>query len=89
MPGDNIHKLAGLGGALYAGYRAKSETGPNCLIEVAGGAAGWRLGGQLSDILEPALSSWHRNTAHSCLAAGVIITDRFVKEMLTRVARPS
>lgn len=74
MPSENTHKYVGLVvGAAYAGHRAKAQSGPNWWAEVAGGAVGGYLGGRLPDILEPALSSWHRGVAHSCSAGGAII----------------
>jgi len=74
MPDGRTHKLVGAGaGAVYAGYRAKEESDPHWWIEVAGGAFGGYLGGMCPDVLEPAISSWHRGTAHSCAAGGGIV----------------
>ncbi len=62
MPDGKTHKLVGAGtGAVYAGFRAKEQSNQNWCIEVAGGAVGGYVGGQLPDVLEPAISSWHRD----------------------------
>jgi hypothetical protein len=74
MPDGRTHKLVGAGsGAVYAGYRAKDESDSHWWIEVAGGAFGGYLGGMCPDVLEPAISSWHRGTAHSCATGGGIL----------------
>ena len=66
MPDGKTHKLVGAGsGAILSGYCAKEQTNANWWIEVAGGTLGGCLGGVLPDVLEPAISSWHRGTAHS------------------------
>ncbi len=85
MPDERTHKYVGLGaGAAYACYRAKEQSPPNWLIEVAGGAVGGYLGGLLPDILEPAISSWHRDMAHSVIGGGAIIA---LKDSLTASER--
>ena len=74
MPDSKTHKLVGAGsGAVYAAYRAKEQRVPNWWTEVAGGALGGYVGGLLPDVLEPAISSWHRDVAHSCAAGGGIV----------------
>jgi hypothetical protein len=79
MPNGRTHKFVGAGsGAVYAAYRAKEHHGPNWWIEVAGGAAGGFVGGILPDILEPAISSWHRGAAHSCAAGGGVVAAKSV-----------
>jgi len=52
---------------------AKEQRVPNWWTEVAGGALGGYVGGLLPDVLEPAISSWHRDVAHSCAAGGGIV----------------
>ncbi|HVA01300.1 MAG TPA: metal-dependent hydrolase [Terriglobia bacterium] len=75
MPDGRTHKAIGAGaGMAFALYRAKDQNGQNSLAEVAGGAAGGYIGGLLPDILEPAVSSWHRDVAHSWAAGGAIIS---------------
>jgi hypothetical protein len=74
MPNRRTHKLVGAAsGAVYAGYRAKDQSGPNWWSEVAGGAIGGFFGGLLPDAVEPATSSWHRDLAHSCTAGVTIL----------------
>jgi hypothetical protein len=73
MSDRSTHKLAGVGsGAAFAAYRAKDQSFESLLVEVAGGAIGGYLGGILPDILEPAISSWHRSVAHSYISGGAI-----------------
>ncbi len=77
MPDGRTHKLVGLtAGIWYAAYQAKEQTAENWLLEVAGGALGGYLGGILPDVLEPAISSWHRDVAHSVAAGGTIVSLR-------------
>jgi hypothetical protein len=74
MPDCKTHRLVGAGsGAVFAGYRAKQQDDFQWWIEVLGGAVGGYLGGQLPDVLEPAISSWHRGSAHSCAAGSGIV----------------
>ena len=74
MPDRKTHKLVGAGtGAVYAAYRAKEQTVPNWWAEVGGGALGGYMGGLLPDVLEPAISPWHRDIAHSCTAGSGIL----------------
>ena len=44
------------------------------LPESIGGAIGGDVGAMAADWLEPAVSSWHRGTAHSCAAGGVVLS---------------
>ena len=77
MPDGKTHKLVGAtAGIGYAAYQAKEQAPWNQLIEIAGGLVGGYKGGQLPDVLEPAISSWHRGTAHCCLTGGGIISLR-------------
>jgi hypothetical protein len=74
MSDGKTHRLVGAGtGAVVAGFRAKQQKDHHWWAEVAGGALGGYVGGQLPDLLEPAISSWHRDVAHSCTAGGAII----------------
>ena len=74
MSDGNTHKLVGAGaGAVFAGFRAKEQKDHHWCAEVAGGALGGYIAGQLPDLLEPAISSWHRDVAHSYSAGGGII----------------
>jgi membrane-bound metal-dependent hydrolase YbcI (DUF457 family) len=67
------HKLAGTGsGLIFAAYRAKGQSPGDWIVEVAGGAIGGYVGGILPDILEPAISSWHRGTAHSYVSGATL-----------------
>lgn len=69
------HKLAGTGsGLILAAYRAKDQCPEDWIVEVEGGAVGGYVGGILPDILEPAISSWHRGTAHSCVGGATLAT---------------
>ncbi len=74
MSDGKTHRLVGAGtGAVVAGFRAKQQKDHHWWAEVAGGALGGYVGGQLPDLLEPAISPWHRDVAHSCTAGGAII----------------
>jgi hypothetical protein len=81
MPDGRTHKLVGAGtGAVYAAYRAKEESTPHWWIEVAGGALGGYAGGIFPDVLEPAVSSWHRGTAHSyATGSGIVAVKNGLK----------
>lgn len=77
MPNRKTHTAVGAAtGAAFAFYRAKDQTPNNLLTEALGGLLGGCLGGRLPDILEPAVSSWHRDTAHSLAVGGAIISTR-------------
>ncbi len=77
MPDGRTHKLVGLtAGIGYAGFQAKDQTAENWLVEVTGGAFGGYLGGLLPDVLEPAISSRHRDVAHSVAIGGTIVSLR-------------
>ena len=74
MPNRKAHRNVGAAsGALIAGYRARAQRPPELLLETAGGALGGLLGGSLPDVLEPVISSWHRDIAHSWAAGAGII----------------
>ncbi|MGH9515394.1 MAG: hypothetical protein ACRD3P_06915 [Terriglobales bacterium] len=50
-------------------YQAKDQSSSNLIAEMIGGTVGGKGGGLLPDILEPAISSWHRETAHCATTA--------------------
>lgn len=82
MSDHSTHKLAGIGsGAVFAAYRAKHQSFESLLAEVGGGAIGGYLGGILPDVLEPAISSWHRSAAHSYISGGTVLAS--AKAMLS------
>ena len=67
MPNRTTHKLVGAGvGAANSLYRSRAQPAAYRFAETAGGTFGGYLGGLLPDIIEPAVSSWHRSYAHSC-----------------------
>lgn len=73
MPGYETHKAVGSAvGMMYSAYEAKDQTPLNLIAEVIGGTLGGKAGGVLPDVIEPAISSWHRSTAHSATAAGAV-----------------
>jgi hypothetical protein len=75
MANRKTHRRTGrVSGAVYAAHRAKGQSVPNFLVETAGGAFGGDVGALAADWLEPAISSWHRGTAHSCAAGTVILS---------------
>jgi hypothetical protein len=69
MPNRRTHQAVGLtAGGVAAAYRARNEARGDQILEgLGGGIAGW-TGGQLPDVLEPAISSYHRDIAHSWTA---------------------
>jgi len=88
MPDGRTHKLVGAGsGAVYAGYLAKDQPDFRWWIEVLGGAFGGCLGGACPDVLEPAISSWHRGTAHSYAAGSGILAVRNGLEAFAKACR--
>jgi membrane-bound metal-dependent hydrolase YbcI (DUF457 family) len=65
----SVCTACGVTAALYA---ARDQTGGAFIGKLLGGAVGGAVGGALPDILEPAIHSWHRSTAHSLAAASVL-----------------
>ena len=67
------HRYVGMAtGAGYAAFQAKEQPGFGLAMEMFGGGVGGFYGGQLPDIFEPGISSWHRATAHSAtIGAGI------------------
>lgn len=79
MPDGKVHKVVGaVAGAGYASCRAKGQARADWVVEVMGGAGGGYVGGQLPDIFEPAISSWHRDVFHSCAAGAAVISLKSV-----------
>jgi hypothetical protein len=75
MANRKTHRRAGrVSGAVYAAHRAKGQSVGKFLVETASGAAGGDVGALVADWLEPATSSWHRGTAHSCATGTVILS---------------
>jgi hypothetical protein len=76
MPDSKTHTYvaitAGLG---VTAYFAKEQKGLDFWLQVLGGGLGARLTGNLPDIFEPAISSWHRSTFHSVTAVGAIMSQ--------------
>lgn len=66
MPNGKVHTTAAVtSGICVAAYRARRQEPLHQLAETIGGAIGGFGGGKLPDLVEPAISSWHRSTAHS------------------------
>jgi hypothetical protein len=78
MPGRETHAYVGLASGIgYAAFEAKGQPTLNVLAEVAGGALGGYWGGQLPDVFEPAIHSWHRSIAHSgATGAAIVVAAR-------------
>jgi membrane-bound metal-dependent hydrolase YbcI (DUF457 family) len=75
MPGRKAHRIVGTAsGGIYAAHRARNQVGLNHLSEVLGGCVGGYVGGRAPDVLEPAISSWHRGTFHSATAGAGIVS---------------
>src|ERR1700731_2306105 len=77
MPGRKTHAQVGMtAGIGYAAFQAKGQSSLSLFAEAAGGALGGWYGGQLPDVFEPSVSSWHRSFAHSGAAGTAIVTSR-------------
>jgi hypothetical protein len=75
MANRRTHKRVGrVAGAVYAAHRAKDQKAGRFITETIGGAIGGDIGAMAADWLEPAVSSQHRSTAHSCAAGGVVLS---------------
>lgn len=75
MANGRVHAVVGAAsGAALAAYRGRSQELEDQLVEVLGGALGGYVGGKLPDWIEPAVSSWHRDIAHSWTTGGGIVT---------------
>lgn len=67
-----VHVAVGVpAGAAVAAYAARNEHGSAFLLESIGGSVGGYVGALVPDVLEPAVSSWHRSVCHSWVAVGV------------------
>ncbi len=76
MPDGRTHTCVGITAGLgYAAYQAKEQKVLDFWVEAFGGAIGGWPGGKLPDIFEPAISSWHRSTAHSLTTGGMIVSQ--------------
>jgi hypothetical protein len=76
MPNSKTHKYVSItAGGLTAAYQAKEQTGLDFCMEVFGGAVGGLMTGNLPDIFEPAISSYHRSFFHSLTAGGAIASQ--------------
>jgi hypothetical protein len=75
MSNRRTHLIAGTGAGLaVAGYLAPNEQPGAFLAEAVGGALGGAIGCLGPDVVEPAVHSWHRSTAHSYATAATIAT---------------
>ena len=75
MANRKTHRRVGrVSGALYGAHRAKDQRVEHFITESIGGAIGGDIGAMAADWLEPAVSSWHRGTAHSCAAGGIVLS---------------
>ena len=75
MPGRKTHAYVGLtAGMGYSAFQAKGQSSLGLVFEIAGGALGGYWGGQLPDVFEPAVHSWHRGLAHSGATGIAIVT---------------
>lgn len=75
MPNRRTHRKVGrIAGGVYAAHRAKDQKVGHFITESIGGAIGGDVGAMVADWLEPAISSWHRGTAHSCAAGGLVLS---------------
>jgi membrane-bound metal-dependent hydrolase YbcI (DUF457 family) len=73
MPNRSTHALVGaLAGGTVAASRVTGEATVEFAAETVGGLIGGWAGGVLPDLLEPATSPHHRQTAHSMVAAGAL-----------------
>lgn len=74
MPKRDVHVNTGMVcGAGLAMICAQNQKPEQFIIETLGGIAGGYIGGRLPDIIEPATSPRHRDSAHSIAAGGGII----------------
>jgi hypothetical protein len=75
MPNRKTHGRAGrTAGGVFAAYRAKDQSVVNFAIETVSGRFGGQIGALAADVIEPAISSYHRGPAHSCVAGAAILS---------------
>jgi hypothetical protein len=88
MPDSRTHTCVGITAGLgFAAYKAKEQTGLDFFVEIVGGAIGGWPGAKLPDVFEPAISSWHRSTAHSMAAGGAIVSQTARLDTFTAFCR--
>ena len=89
MPGMNTHRrVGGALGLAYAAYHAR-DLGPQPFaFESLGGLVGGVIGGSVPDVVEPAISSWHRSTAHSWALGGTAVASVQKVEQWALAMRP-
>ena len=76
MPDSKTHKYVAItAGVGITAYVAKEQTGLDFWLQVVGGGLGARCTGNLPDIFEPAISSWHRSTFHSVSMGGAMVSQ--------------
>lgn len=74
MPNGKVHTFVGAGsGAALTIYCGRSHEPGVRFIEAVGGGLGGYLGGKLPDMLEPAVSPWHRDLAHSWATGTAVV----------------
>lgn len=80
MPGRTVHSQIGIvTGAAAAALVAPTHDPLRLAIEIASGGLGGYLGGLAPDAIEPAVSSHHRNLAHSVVAGAAVVMASFVE----------
>jgi hypothetical protein len=76
MPDSKTHKYVAItAGGMTAAYQAKEQNGLDFCLEVFGGAVGGWMTGNLPDVFEPAISSYHRSFCHSLAVGGAIASQ--------------
>ncbi|HLJ87775.1 MAG TPA: metal-dependent hydrolase [Candidatus Angelobacter sp.] len=77
MPNCKTHQWVGaLAGGLDACYQAQGKPHSDAVLETIGGAIGGYVAGMLPDVLEPAVSPWHRDVGHSVTVGGGVLVLR-------------
>jgi LexA-binding, inner membrane-associated putative hydrolase len=88
MPCCKTHQWVGaLAGGLDACYQAQGKPNSDAVLEAIGGALGGCLAGILPDVLEPAVSSWHRDVSHSVTVGGSVLALRATLAKLAQQCR--
>jgi hypothetical protein len=82
--GKTHDQVGGALGALVALIRSDAEKDApmDVVMRMLGGYLGGRIGAKIPDWLEPAVSSWHRKTAHSVVVGATVfeVTRRKIAE---------